>query len=443
MKFFVLGFTFLMAVGAPYSDAAAAPSLKSYLPENDWYIPATGDTRGVSESEFNSVIDQVESVYGPIVAQHGGNLVIRRNWQDGTVNAYASREGSNYVISLFGGLARHDKITKDGFMLVICHELGHHIGGTPKSSQYGWASIEGQSDYYSTLKCFRKVARAQSLGFLPDLPAGAVPDEVTTACNNAFEDEAERAVCARAALAGLSGASLFSSTGGEVTPRFDTPDRAVVTTTYESHPKSQCRLDTYFQAAICPVSDSIDISSSNPNTGTCNYAAGHSIGTRPLCWYKPTDAPAPTPTGTPEPTPWPEPTPTGGPTPTPWPQPTPEPGTVANAPLVNGYQNYVLTNPNTTVYLDFDVSTIPGAAGGLMELSRPNAQFSNPNGNTLDTKNGLLYGSQRGNSGRFFVVPANQLPGWGIYQVRTIALDANGRPVGRFSNTSTLTLRPY
>jgi hypothetical protein len=43
--------------------------------------------------------------------------------------------------------------------LIICHELGHHVGGFPfvSGTPFGgyWAATEGQSDYYSTQVCAR------------------------------------------------------------------------------------------------------------------------------------------------------------------------------------------------------------------------------------------------------------------------------------------------
>lgn len=40
-------------------------------------------------------------------------------------------------------------MTRDGLALVICHELGHHFGGAPKSTVplKKWNSYKGQVDY--------------------------------------------------------------------------------------------------------------------------------------------------------------------------------------------------------------------------------------------------------------------------------------------------------
>ncbi|MCB0414215.1 MAG: hypothetical protein KDD50_07770, partial [Bdellovibrionales bacterium] len=120
------------------------------VPDNDLYIPpfsffSLDDPTGITEEQFNAVIDKTEAVYKDIIAEMGGDLQFQRNWDDGTVNAFANREGDTWLVAMFGGLARHFTITEDAFMMVVCHELGHHIGGAPKYNGDDWASNEGQA----------------------------------------------------------------------------------------------------------------------------------------------------------------------------------------------------------------------------------------------------------------------------------------------------------
>ena len=131
-----------------------------FLPENDLYVGVNDKMASdMTEARFNEIIDEVDAVYAPIVKQRGGNLKWARKWDDGTVNASAQRFFTTYQVNMFGGLARHELVTDDAFALVVCHELGHHLGGAPKVGglMMRWASNEGQSDYFASLKCFRKV----------------------------------------------------------------------------------------------------------------------------------------------------------------------------------------------------------------------------------------------------------------------------------------------
>jgi Zn-dependent protease with chaperone function len=90
--------------------------------------------RGLNESDYNQILDKVQSVMGPDIQKRlNKNLIIDRKWTDPTVDAYATRDDTdNPVIVINGGLARHPQMTRDGFLLLVCHELGHHLGGAPK-----------------------------------------------------------------------------------------------------------------------------------------------------------------------------------------------------------------------------------------------------------------------------------------------------------------------
>lgn len=269
-----------------------------FLPENNLYIPEGAKSIStITEAEFNEAIDDVETIYAPIIANMGAKLNIQRKWTDGTVNAYASQSGKTWNVAMFGGLARHATITKDAMSLVVCHEIGHHIGGAPKKGGSGgggwwgggsvtsWASNEGQSDYFATLKCLRKTwindnneAIAKALN---------APKMVTDKCMQTYRNKTDAALCVRTSMAGKSVSDLFSALGNLPETKFDTPDAAVVSRTDDNHPKSQCRLDTYYQGSLCDISMNEDVSNTDEVKGTCHSALGHNLGTRPLCWFKP------------------------------------------------------------------------------------------------------------------------------------------------------------
>lgn len=261
-----------------------------FVEENDLWIADLGimNNDGISEATFHEVLDRVEKLYTPVIAARGGQLRVVRNWSDGTVNAYARRLGRVYEISMFGGLARHPSITADGFALVACHEIGHHLGGAPKINNIfnRWASNEGQSDYYAGLKCLREFYTPESN--LEWLEGREVSETVFEACTFNFEELQDQISCMRSSYAGLSVGYLFQDLRKENNPpQFHTPDTSVVSRTDDRHPATQCRLDTYFQGAICDRSQDEDLSDTNYQQGTCARTAGYSEGVRPLCWFAP------------------------------------------------------------------------------------------------------------------------------------------------------------
>jgi hypothetical protein len=259
-----------------------------FLPDNDMYIPVeqVSTLGGINEQTFNSVIDRIEVLYKEEVAAAGGELVINRLWDDGTVNANATRQGTQFILNMYGGLARNELVTNDGFAAVVCHEMGHQVGGSPKVGNWmmKWAANEGQSDYYATLKCLRRYfAKDDNERIVASLD---VPQVVTSSCATQFSERSEQLMCMRGAMAGLSVSTLLASFSGS-TIDFTTPDTKEVRKTYNAHPKAQCRLDTYLAGSVCDAPVSTGVSNTDFKVGTCWDAKVSKAGLRPRCWFQP------------------------------------------------------------------------------------------------------------------------------------------------------------
>lgn len=261
------------------------------LPKNDLKISVNSiRSNGMTEEIFNRVVDETSKLMEPFVTLAGGELQVIKNWHDETVNAYATRSGNYWAINMFGGLARHDTITKDGLALVVCHEIGHHIGGAPKknywwSSQTHWASNEGQADYFATLKCLRRLFADDNNAEI--IAKADIPEIVSTQCQSTYKTKREQDLCIRTTMAGHSVAKLFESFDEDVTIDFSTPDENIVGTTYHNHPEAQCRLDTYFAGSLCTVALDDAVDQEDELKGVCTRSNNFLKGNRPLCWYKP------------------------------------------------------------------------------------------------------------------------------------------------------------
>ncbi len=253
-----------------------AASHQQFAPENNLSISVDRNS-GISEEEFNSVLDKLDVIYGSIIKSKGANFKIERKWSNSKVNARAHRAGSSWYITMFGGLARYPEMTVDAFTLVACHELGHHIGGYPRT---GWMSNEGNSDYFATLKCSRKMwADEDSI----EKNKNTTIDELAAKkCESQWSHAMDQAVCKRAAMAGKVLGKFLASIAENQWPDFGTPDLNKVKKTYHSHPNAQCRLDTYFLGALCLADHNVDMGEEDPNEGTCST---NQVGGRPYCWY--------------------------------------------------------------------------------------------------------------------------------------------------------------
>lgn len=287
-KFFIL--ISLIFLSIQVSQGCDSEGKTGFAPKNNLWIGETNSLSEMTEAEFNQVIDRVESIYTPIIEAKGKKFEIIRKWKDGTVNAYAQQSGKTWKVSMFGGLARHKEATVDGFALVLCHETGHHLGGAPKTtSLFGrstWASNEGQSDYWGSMKCLRKfMEKDDNVGIVANLNVDPVVKE---RCEKTFTHENDVAMCIRGAYAGLALGNLLNSLSrSETRVKFDTPSKKVVSRTNMKHPPAQCRLDTYFSGSVCERDHYSDVDNVNADQGVCNRKQRDSSGIRPLCWFKP------------------------------------------------------------------------------------------------------------------------------------------------------------
>jgi hypothetical protein len=265
---------------------------RGFIPENTMNIPvgmfADG---GITEQQFNGILDRVERLYKDDITKLGDTLTINRKWTDGTVNASAQRFGTTEVLNMYGGLARHPSITVEGFALVACHELGHHHGGAPKiQSVFGdpWATNEGGADYYAGLKCLRRF-------FAEDDNVAIVGKEkldpvAVALCQSQFKEIKDQAICARISMAGQSVSNFFQVAKKEtVVPNYGTPDKSEVSRTNDAHPATQCRMDTYLAGFSCHVPESDPNDKVDYKKGSC-FTPNDTIGYRPRCWFNPDDS---------------------------------------------------------------------------------------------------------------------------------------------------------
>lgn len=249
------------------------------FPKNDLYKQdGKFEKTNMTEREFGQLIDEVAKTFGPIVSELGGRLVFNKRWNDATVNAMADRNDGNWNVTMFGGLARRPEVTPDGFTLVICHELGHHMGTKPYYGPGDWASSEGQSDYFAAQACARLLWRNQPLknsesrSFIS--PFGK------SRCDKSWKLQQNRDICYRTTLAGQSLANLLASINGMRYPKLETPDTRVVDRTIVSHPPAQCRLDTYSAGSICTKPFPFDYIPEPWEDTACKV-----LGVRPKCWF--------------------------------------------------------------------------------------------------------------------------------------------------------------
>lgn len=266
--------------------------------------PIRATDSNISEAEFRQIIDKIQSVYSPIVSRFGGRLSINSNWSDDTPNAGADQMLGQWKIMLTGGLARQPAMTHDAYTLVICHEMGHHLGGfafAPAQLPFlpTWAADEGQADYFSTFVCAKKLWQADEAKNAEFRASASA--QVKTKCDAVWSHITEQDLCYRTLAAVQALTTVMADLMKVPVPNLDTPDPKEVSQTSHEHPAAQCRMDTTSQAALCLarfnenlIPGKSYVSDSNTQRAereasqvSCTHFSGFEIGLRPRCWFKP------------------------------------------------------------------------------------------------------------------------------------------------------------
>ncbi|EQC43726.1 hypothetical protein M900_1216 [Bacteriovorax sp. Seq25_V] len=242
----------------------------------------------MSEERFHSLIDKVILSYQDIFKLYGAkNFNVFREWENSQVNAATRKKNGNFEMIVYGGLARFEPLTDDGFLLVLCHEVGHLIGGAPTYKPLNDASSEGQADYFSTSKCFKKLMSNEkiSISSKDDYDPLAL-----SKCEESYDKKShDYKVCLRASRAIESLSTTIAKLSGlKSVPQFDTPDpyvRRLIL--FNGYPTEQCRIDTAFAGSLCPKDYSDLNDMALYNKGNCSVPGGDFLGLRPRCWYVP------------------------------------------------------------------------------------------------------------------------------------------------------------
>ncbi|MEZ0392768.1 MAG: hypothetical protein ACAH59_11165 [Pseudobdellovibrionaceae bacterium] len=235
-----------------------------------------------NEKQFWSLIGSVQKVFQPILKSHHMQIEIEADWDSQEQNAFASHSDDRRWLNLYGGLFRTAQMTLDNYLLVLCHEMGHHLAGAPQHP-FADLSAEGQADYYATNVCLPLMLKgANNKTSLLKL---AVPIQMKLKCDHVWGAGSEdSAICQRSLMASLSLTNVLSALLGDAEVSFFTPAKEVPSTTLQSYPSFQCRLDTLVAGALCRRQAHPTGKLGDPDN--CSFHQFlEAKGTRPACWF--------------------------------------------------------------------------------------------------------------------------------------------------------------
>jgi hypothetical protein len=249
------------------------------MPPND--VP--DDNPGLSninEKQFHDLIQSVNDTYQPIFKGIGVNFWFERKWDSKDSNMYVyqfdSQYAKNWKIEVHGGLARKVQITKEGFTMALCHEIGHLLGGYP-IKDYLKSSTEGQADYYAAHVCARKI-------FGKTIKKRKLINQLrieSDLCEKYFDEKYDKDVCMLTLMGAKSLSDFLAVVYRPWIKETDptTPEQNDVKKTFQGHPTPQCRLDTMIAGILCDKPWDDKIIPLDKKAKTCSN--------RPKCWYAP------------------------------------------------------------------------------------------------------------------------------------------------------------
>ena len=242
--------------------------------------PTSNILPGLERAQLDDVIKRFENFWNPILlSRYQKTVSISNEWEEERIDARATRDmDDNLIIMVHGALARHPEMNKNRMLLILCHELGHYLGGAPKSfrgksERRSWSSAEGQADYFATTKCMPKMAMTDSLY-----------NERTTTYNG---DRCKSEFCKRIVPMALGVSKVFSSLkgGGSEASVVKKSNRIVRSTNYR-HPEPQCRFDTFVAGSSCANDIDTDFDNMDYRIGSCLDDLQPEAA-RPKCWFSP------------------------------------------------------------------------------------------------------------------------------------------------------------
>ena len=128
---------------------------------------------------------------------------VRYSWSTDSFQALGGRLETTALFTFYGRIYKGE-MDEDTLMVVVCHELGHVLGGFPEVPDYPCPknSVERQADYFATAKCLKRVFANDDNQAL--MQRVELPGSITMPCGQVYHDsERDMALCQRSLWAAV------------------------------------------------------------------------------------------------------------------------------------------------------------------------------------------------------------------------------------------------
>ena len=117
--------------------------------------PEMAPNADIQQSDFYLIPVKIISLFQKELSALKYPLALDARWDSPYFGAGVSLYNNQFSLMILGGSTRIQGFTKEAYAALVCHELGHMIGGAPFQTIPGaeWSSSEGQSDFFAASVC--------------------------------------------------------------------------------------------------------------------------------------------------------------------------------------------------------------------------------------------------------------------------------------------------
>lgn len=213
---------------------------------------------------LEAIQNNLKSIYQSQFADRGAELKFDLKTNSEVPNAYARKDGKYWIIEVTEPLLKIDRQNPRTLALMLCHEIGHFLGGEPfvvgrqltpavRTRAPKEMSCEGQADYFASATCFRELTKK-----MPELLIETEDGALTNECYLSFTDRESIEAC----RTGIQEARELSFVYEEMNQRLGVPmifqdrfDNAKADRTLNyvgEYPTLECRYQTMVMGMLCP-----------------------------------------------------------------------------------------------------------------------------------------------------------------------------------------------
>jgi len=127
--------------------------------------PEAAPNSEIQAVDFYTIPMKIISLFQKELASTGYPLKLDAKWESPFFGAGVTLYENQFTIMILGGMTRIDEMTKDAYAAIVCHELGHILGGAPHQTipSAEWSSAEGQSDFFAASVCLPRYFKSLNI----------------------------------------------------------------------------------------------------------------------------------------------------------------------------------------------------------------------------------------------------------------------------------------